>query len=551
MNYLLKSKNKKKEKEINLKFMLMFTIDELLLWEPKNDFITLYNTQDNFLKQRMSSNNKKIIGFFNNHNFQYWQYIDTFIALSNKNIKKNIICPCSNLIYTAHNNGVKIYGHIKISDLKSIKQFFRKDELNRYITGDKLTSLISLCGFDGWFFDINLDNIDDKLKKNIIDFCDYTDFDILWKKYDVFSENINLLLIDPTNDFTNINIDMKSPNYLSKIENSQKEKNIKNIYLLNADYYHELDTYFNKTKFWTSINLNLETNIINLPFITYFNTGLGNNYFINGSILNNKWNNISHQDILPTWINNITRKKNSFITTDYCYDDAFIGGSSLRFDGLIKPKTYIDVNLYKTFIKLGSGTKIINIHTKKIVNFIKTSIIIHFTTNEYINLTLNDDVLYGVWTTSKFKILLKNNTIDKISIRFENINETEMPFTVLLGGLLLFMENTILPEPPQNLQIQNMITEKINILESEKYFVKDKLNFDLLWDCDNKIKFYYIFRCIVSENSNKVIFLGRTYKNIYKITDLMREPDEMYSLISIKSVGYDNTISLKESIVKI
>lgn len=548
---------------------------------------------------------------FNIFNFDYWQYIDVFIYLPNTFNDKLIIIPPSSWIETAHKNGVKIYGVVYFpsnGDFKNITKLLERNNSNNkssFPGADKLISLAKNYGFDGWYINQQMQGGNTETAVFIKEFCKYihnnSNIEIMWYdsmindgtiNYQNKLNNLNESFFESNSDDISMNVSnmfilnndwsikslKESKEHTNKLNRSpydiyaaidvngfdfiKKVKDINlttSIGLFNTSWTYtsssSYDEFYKKqSTFWESLEPYVELNspITSLPFITNFNTGQGKQYFFNGSIISNtEWNDISQQDIMPTWRKRIIKKDNNYVNTDICYSDSYSGGSCIRFDGLIKSKSYIDVDLFKTALNIKSGTKIIHIFTKRIVNFIKASLVLHFKNKKYVNLTLSDDIMYNVWAINKYKMVFDNNEIDKISIRFENINENkEIAFTLLLGGISIFIETKTLPNNPSNLKIIDIERLKHNE-NSKKHYIKDKINLNLSWDKNNNIWYYVIFRCIVSENSNSVEFIGRTSKNIYHIQNLTRKEDELYSLLSVKSVSYDQTVSVKESIIKI
>lgn len=81
------------------------------------------------------------------------------------------------------------------------------------------------------------------------------------------------------------------------------------------------------------------TTVASAPFITYFNTGQGDQYFRGGSsVLPKKWSDMGQQDLLPAYRQNLS----------FAYDDAYYGGASLEVTG--------SAALYETAIPIGAET---------------------------------------------------------------------------------------------------------------------------------------------------------------------------------------------------
>lgn len=92
----------------------------------------------------------------------------------------------------------------------------------------------------------------------------------------------------------------------------------------------------------------------NLPFRTNFNTGAGERYFYKGkSASMGGWYNMASQDLQPTfrWVQYDlgTKTPNTPVQVELSYDDAYTGGSSLRFKG----EGGVDVILYRGLLTVG------------------------------------------------------------------------------------------------------------------------------------------------------------------------------------------------------
>ncbi|MDF1796436.1 MAG: hypothetical protein P1U63_07870 [Coxiellaceae bacterium] len=94
-----------------------------------------------------------------------------------------------------------------------------------------------------------------------------------------------------------------------------------------------------------------------LPFNSYFNTGQGNDYFINGDAQQvGSWHDIGQQDILPSWQFSFDSSiHNRKISVNYDYQQAYQGGSSMqvRAEHMMAGEI-ITVPLYKAQLKLAA-----------------------------------------------------------------------------------------------------------------------------------------------------------------------------------------------------
>lgn len=98
------------------------------------------------------------------------------------------------------------------------------------------------------------------------------------------------------------------------------------------------------------------TPIHQAPFVTNFNRGQGSRYAVEGSTLSTSgWNNLSLQDILPTW-RWIIQSTGTKLTATLDLDDAYHGGTSLRFTGTLDATN--DVRLYSADLPVTASTNL-------------------------------------------------------------------------------------------------------------------------------------------------------------------------------------------------
>ncbi len=101
-----------------------------------------------------------------------------------------------------------------------------------------------------------------------------------------------------------------------------------------------------------------------LPFVTSFNTGEGDRFWKDGSLVSdNGWFNLGSQDILPTWVW-WTRPLNEgdpagaqALVVDYDYATAFDGGTSLKITGQPAVRLAGEVRLFKTDLLIETNTE--------------------------------------------------------------------------------------------------------------------------------------------------------------------------------------------------
>lgn len=127
------------------------------------------------------------------------------------------------------------------------------------------------------------------------------------------------------------------------------------------------------------------TTILGDAFHTYFNTGNGRQFFVNGEVVSNfsnGWNNISIQDILPQWrwIRD-SLGSGEPLNIGFDFEDAYYGGSSLKISGLLNSDNATDFMVYKTYLDVYNDSTIDFVYN---VNSLtpNVEILLTFETNE-------------------------------------------------------------------------------------------------------------------------------------------------------------------------
>ena len=97
--------------------------------------------------------------------------------------------------------------------------------------------------------------------------------------------------------------------------------------------------------------------ITTLPFETSFNTGHGRKKFAAGvQTSSNDWHNMSDQEVLPTWQFAVEGAQS--IGASFDFNDAYNGGNSIKFEGMITGGSPSTIKLYKTNLTVGNETEL-------------------------------------------------------------------------------------------------------------------------------------------------------------------------------------------------
>ncbi len=94
--------------------------------------------------------------------------------------------------------------------------------------------------------------------------------------------------------------------------------------------------------------------ITSAPFVTDFNTGHGKYWFVDGEkVRDAEWSYQSNQDVLPTYTWIIDSNGEKKVEGSYDFEDAYNGGSSIKFSGTIDASNMI--KLFSTNVEITEG----------------------------------------------------------------------------------------------------------------------------------------------------------------------------------------------------
>lgn len=197
-----------------------------------------------------------------------------------------------------------------------------------------------------------------------------------------------------------------------------------------------------------------------LPFRTYFNTGAGERYYYKGKTASKGgWYNMASQDLQPTyrWLQYRTGTKEAHgdAQVEYIYDDAYMGGTSLRVFG----QGGVDVILYRGLLTVSEGNVKASLAFKAEDASKKgnpVSLLLHkqgTPETEYIVVKYDD--LQGASWEEQTKVvagLSKGDVIDFVGIRIAQSTDQR----VYLGEIALMddRQETTAPLAPINLKAE-------------------------------------------------------------------------------------------------
>lgn len=253
-----------------------------------------------------------------------------------------------------------------------------------------------------------------------------------------------------------------------------------------------------------------------LPFVTNFNLGHGQQYYIDGKVSRTKeWNNRSLQDYLPTW-RWIVESNGSKLTPDFDRTDAYNGGSSLLVKGKLEASNPNHIKLYSTKLNIVDEKTELSITYKTPLESNNMQVGLCFGDNydekNFVFLDVPNGTP-GEWNTAKIPLAdYVNKTISAISLRF-NSEEDVNDFKVNIGSLSIKEsdKDRVLPA-----------TSKIT-LDDQIFHNAQNAEARIYWEDVDGASFYEVYR---DKPDGSREFVGATYNDSYYISPFNRYNNE-------------------------
>ena len=208
-------------------------------------------------------------------------------------------------------------------------------------------------------------------------------------------------------------------------------------------------------------------------FTTSFNTGHGRKWFVDGKISkDSEWNYRSVSGVLPTW-RWWQKSTGDRLKASYDFEDAYNGGTSLKFAGDLSGATKQDVNLYSTRLKVTDTTKLHVAHkggkgTKVYVEFATKKDYTYGDEGARKELTVSDN-----WTTDDFDLsALAGKTIYGIKLYFENDKDLK-GYQFNLGQLTISNHQDA-PQAPTTVAVAKQVLKNAQEAEAVVQFKGNK-----------------------------------------------------------------------------
>lgn len=266
--------------------------------------------------------------------------------------------------------------------------------------------------------------------------------------------------------------------------------------------------------------------ITSVPWVTNFCTGQGHFYASAGGIFSNDdWNNLSLQDVLPTW-RWIVRTSGTPLDVAIDFNDAYFGGSSLLVSGTLDATN--DVLLYETNLDVVSGTQLSIIFKPNQTGPTQMQVGFAFAdapdTFEYVD-TFPADTTDWQNLAIGLGAADAGRTLAAISLRFLD-SGTPAPYQMRIGQIA-FTGETVFPDPPSNVTVVEM-----HEIDAHTATLR------LTWDASPSAIAYYDVMHYHADGSLST-WLGATPNTAYFVGHLVRDGWEPTSQIDVMPVGAD------------
>ncbi|WP_394617702.1 hypothetical protein JNUCC0626_00985 [Lentzea sp. JNUCC 0626] len=267
------------------------------------------------------------------------------------------------------------------------------------------------------------------------------------------------------------------------------------------------------------------TPITNLPFVTNFNTGHGRKFAVNGTVRSTQqWNNLSLQDVLPTWRWSVSGTGTK-VTPSLDWDDPYDGGTALKITGT--PQQANDVRLFATSLTISGNTQLEVVHRTG-SGPSRLQAVLRFGTTERV---LDLGGVSGAWRRSVFPLGDHSGaTLTEISLRV-------LPgaaVTALIGRIGVTNPVMTGPAAPTNLAVEQVSRTNATTASAR-----------LTWTRSPNVRQYRVYKWTGTER----IFLGGTTNDAYFVPAIPLTPSETAQIeVEAVSEAFDVSPPVRVSI---
>lgn len=248
------------------------------------------------------------------------------------------------------------------------------------------------------------------------------------------------------------------------------------------------------------------------PFTTNFNSGHGKKYYVNGEVVSNdEWNNLSVQEIMPTW-RWWVRSEGSRTNVDYDFNKAYNGGNSLKLSGDFKANSVNEVMLYSTKLDIKASTKVRLTYQNKPGAEISLGVAYgkDYSKDQMKYYQLPPDSGKG-WKTTVINLGEDaGKTAYALSLKVKNASELE-DYKMNLGQISVYDTKSPVISKPENMAIKEKMLRSSYKAEAR-----------LSWEVEEGALFYEVYQ--KNANGDKKL-LGVTANNYFYASDITRTPE--------------------------
>ncbi len=264
------------------------------------------------------------------------------------------------------------------------------------------------------------------------------------------------------------------------------------------------------------------TAITELPFVTNFNTGMGDGWALDGEdVSNREWYNRSLQDILPTW-QWIVEGNGETLYPQFIFTDGYQGSNCLWISGTSSIENRL--RLYRTALPIQSDTHI-DI-TWRYPAMGETSMSIGLTFADQMDSPI--DLPIGSapnndWQTTGFDLgSYAGRTLAEISFCFGDVNTYHM----YIGQIRIYNGEISQPAAPTNVVIDSKAEDEL-----------DEASIRVSWvGSTDDVQTYHVYR--IKPDGNRQ-FLWGCCSDACFLPEINRLGDELHTTLEVYAIGKD------------
>jgi mannosyl-glycoprotein endo-beta-N-acetylglucosaminidase len=276
-------------------------------------------------------------------------------------------------------------------------------------------------------------------------------------------------------------------------------------------------------------------------FVSNFNVGAGMFYSINGQQLaSGEWNDMSLQDVMPTW-RWLIRSSDGGSTTlvpNFDFTRAYYGGTSLGVSGGMT--AYNDLNLYATLLAVSANSNFkIAYESGQAGTASLLQVALTFSDSSVGYLSCGTTTTAG-WNTSTFSLAAySGKTITGVGLRFGN-GAAVNNYTMNVGQLLFYSGAQSTPAAPSNLQTLASGNINYNTATLQLGWTHANGAVDGSGNPTGAIYAYNVYQ--VNSDSSQT-FLGGTPGNAYFVPAITRSSSGNFATVQVQAVAADMGVS--------